>query len=230
MQNRHHSYQTRLPLQSFLSTSTTGPGHEPSPSKGRGTTHDTNVAPNMGPMVCGHSATYIQWPGYRAANFQSQMKILFSHWESAKMYDISQVSDFPISGNRVQWLCAHSGWTLSMCITCMNCVCISQRGGICPIHHWGTSKSMVIDLQCSQGGMMVRGQLSEKDPFLQKKLIPGELWCLNMREVAQKPAKTQADLQFGELTLLTEWANSTNVSKCQGHVTILSARSMNFLF
>ena len=68
---------------------------------------------------------------------------------SVQMF-ISQVPDCLTSGNRVEWLWAHSGWTLSMFATCTNCVCISQRRRLCPINHLGTSKSVVINPQCSQ--------------------------------------------------------------------------------
>ena len=64
LRNKHHFYQIKLSLESFQSAFTRGPMHEPSPSEGRGKTHGTNLAPNVRPMVCGHSSTCIQQPGF----------------------------------------------------------------------------------------------------------------------------------------------------------------------
>ena len=89
----------KLSLQSFQSAFTMGPVHEPSHSKGRGNNHDTNLVPNVGPMLCGHSATFIQQPGFHpslalalpTANWyreadqhptsKSQTKLVSSSWE-----------------------------------------------------------------------------------------------------------------------------------------------------
>ena len=100
-----------------------GTEHEPSPIEGRGTTHDTNLAPYVGPWYVD-----IQWPGYHPNQSLPSAGIgqlpgawlpklnencVLSLRNSVQTDDISQVPDHMTSGNRVQWLCAHSGWTLS---------------------------------------------------------------------------------------------------------------------
>ena len=43
-----------------------GPAQSHLPVKGEVTPMTANLAPNVGPMVCGHSATFIQQPGSHA--------------------------------------------------------------------------------------------------------------------------------------------------------------------
>ena len=239
MQDKYHSFQPNCLCRVICPPLPWAQSRSYLPVKGE--------VPSMTQIWCPMWGTWyvdIQWPGYHpnpalpSAGIgwlpSTQLPKLnkncaLSLRNSVQMYNIYQAPNHPTFGSRVQWLCAHSGWALFMYITCTNCVCISWRGdsaqSTIKAHQspWWLIHSV-------PRRMMARGWLSEKDPFPQRKLIPGELRCLNMREVAPDTLRIQADLQFCELTLLTGWVISTNVSKCQGHMTILSARGTNFLF
>ena len=51
----------------YLSTSTMGPAHEPSPQKGEVKPTTTKMTPNVGPMVCGQSLVCLTYPAISLA-------------------------------------------------------------------------------------------------------------------------------------------------------------------
>ena len=164
------------------------------PSKGEVTPAMANLVPNVGTMVCGYSATYIQQPPsssftiswYRVADWCPTSKVewnLCYHPEK----QCESIWHFPDAWLRQQsrnWLYyADFGWTLSMCTTCTNFICVTLKGGLCPNYHQGTSKSVVINPEYSLGEQQWKAN-HLRTIFPQRKLIPGGLRCLGMREVA----------------------------------------------
>ena len=170
------------------------------PAKGEVKPMTTNWVPNVGPMVCGHSATCLQQPGlhpnpalalpsanwYRVATWcltsKSQMKLVLSSWECEGIWHLPGTQP-PNFGSRVgsDFVSAHSGWNLSMCTICTNFVCASLREGLCPNYHWGTSKFVVISPKCSPREWMWDANHPRRTLFLWRKFIPGGLRCLRTR-------------------------------------------------
>ena len=196
------------------------------PSKGEVTPVTTKFA-----TQCGAYGMWTLCYLYPVTSFPSKPSITISWYRVAAWCPTSKVKQklcyltervgkcltFPrclTSGSRVEWLCAHSGWTLSMCTICTNFVCATVRGGPCPSYQQGTSKFMVIDLECSQGEQCQEANCLRQTLLPWRKLIPGGLRCLNMREVApdtpEDPSRSAVRKSFvnwlysqGEWTVLT---------------------------
>ena len=83
-------------------------------------------------------------------------------------------------------------------------------------------------------GKKLRGQPSKKDHFSMKEThLERSEMPRHERGCPRHPwgsRKICSKKMCCELTLFTGWANSANISKYQGHVTILNAKGMDFLF
>ena len=125
--------------------------------------------PGYHPKPALQSAGIAQLPSTQLPKSNKNHVLLLTN--SVQTYAISQVSNCLTSDSRVQWLCTSSGCTLSMCITYMNCIYISWRGGLCPIHHQGTMRSVVINFSVPRGNDGKRLTVQE-GPFSVKETHP----------------------------------------------------------
>ena len=129
-------------------------------------------------------------------------------WKSSPLAEKQHANVWHFPGTLLPDLRQQSAVTLSMCTISTNCICI-QKGGLCPIYQWGTSRSLVNNSQCSQGKQW------KEDDFLRRKLIPGGLQHLNKREVA--PDTPEDPSRSAVLwTLLTRWAKVRMFKSARG--------------
>ena len=88
-----------------------------------------------------------------------------------------------------------------------------------------TSRSMVNDLQCSQGEQWQEAYCPQVGPFSEMETHPGRTEMPNMREVAPDTPKGFKQI-CSFVNSVHRVSNKENVPKCQGHVTTLSAKGI----
>ena len=188
--------------------------------EGRGNTHNTSLVPNVGPMVCGHpvislpSRITIGW--YRAAawhpNFQSHMKIIFSHWETAHKY-----MTFP--RHMTTWLQA-AECSDSIHVHYQYILCLHMKGRTLPNLPTGDIEVCGKWYSVFPGGTMARGWLSKKECHPKRTVTPEQ-----ERGSPRHPWGSKQIYSF--VNSAHRVSSSENIQKCQGHVKFLNARDMN---
>ena len=165
-----------------------------------------------------------------APNFESQMKLVFSHWETVwKWY---------LPGTQAPNFWQQSAVTLCSFMT-NSYPCVSPVQTLSVLHRGEDSAQTTIEghqspwwsiesvprENDSERQTVWEGSFSVKETHPRRTEIPK-----HKRGSPRRSKQICSKKKLCELTLLTRWANSANVSKCQGHMAILSARGMNFLF
>ena len=136
------------------------------------------------------------------------MKIIFSCWET-----LCKCTTFPrCLTTQLQTLCpfrmnfAHEHHLCKLC---------STEGRIVPIHDWGTSRSVINDLQCLQGEQWWEANCPWEGPFSEMETHPGRTEMPNMREVVPDTPKDPSRSAV-LLTLLTGWATVRTSQSARG--------------
>ena len=149
----------------------------------------TNLVPNVGPMVCGHpmislpSSTTISLHGVTAQHPTSKFI-----WKLISLTEKQQLNVWHFTGAQPPNFRQQTAQcSVSMCTTHTNCTS-GWRKGLCPIYHQGTSRTVSSDPACS------KGEWWQEANFPRGKPISGGLWHLKRKVASDTPV--EADLQF----------------------------------
>ena len=180
LRNKHDPYQTKLSLQSFQCAFTMGPEHKPSPSKGRGNTHNSKFGSQCGAhgmwILCylwsvtwfpSKPSITISW--YRVAVWHLTSKV---EWNLCYLTEIKCVSGWHLA---CAWL--PNFWqqsAVTLCLFRMNSVHVYHMYKMCLCFAEGRilPKLPLRDIEVHGDwsrvfpkGMKVRGWPSKMDPF-----------------------------------------------------------------